>query len=103
MTRPSPPNVVPSRENSAWFWLIGSSWPSHVAHPFGANWKLKTRISERKGSAIARSFSYGHVEPAPVKPPPGGELIDVATVGPPLGLFAATNAWTAAPSVGAPT
>jgi hypothetical protein len=24
-TRPSPPYVVPSRENNPWFWLIGSS------------------------------------------------------------------------------
>src|SRR5262245_52295051 len=32
---PSPPYVVPSSENSAVFWLIGSSWPSHRAHPRG--------------------------------------------------------------------
>src|SRR5688572_29039849 len=51
-TRPSPPNVVPSRENRAWFWLIGNSCPLQSAQPFGANTKDITRISDRKGSAI---------------------------------------------------
>ena len=31
LTRPSPPNVVPSSENNAWFWLMGRSCPSHSA------------------------------------------------------------------------
>src|SRR5262245_31367978 len=50
---PLPPYVVPSSENSAWFWLIGRSVPSHRAHPLGP-WplgpptKLKSRISPRK-------------------------------------------------------
>src|ERR671916_108151 len=51
LTRPSPPKVVPSKLKSAWFWLIGRSWPLHKAQPFGANPKLMRRISERKGSA----------------------------------------------------
>jgi hypothetical protein len=51
-TRPSPPKVVPRRENSAWFWLIGNSCPLHSAQPFGANWKDIMRISERNGSAM---------------------------------------------------
>src|SRR5689334_14947706 len=54
LTRPSPPYVVPSRENSAWFWLIGISWPLHSAHPFGAKPKLMMRISDRNGSAIGQ-------------------------------------------------
>ena len=33
---PFPPNVVPSSENSAWFWLIGNSCPLHIAQPRGA-------------------------------------------------------------------
>src|SRR5688572_19981877 len=57
-TRPSPPNVVPSRENSAWFWLIGSSCPLHSAHPFGANPKLMILISLRNGSAILSSHFH---------------------------------------------
>jgi hypothetical protein len=54
-TRPSPPKVVPSSENNAWFWLIGSSCPLHSAHPRGANTKDMIRISERKGSAMVAS------------------------------------------------
>src|SRR5262249_9264234 len=58
LTRPSPPKVVPSNENSAWFWLIGRSAPSHRAQPFGP-WplgpptKLKIRISPRYGSLMS--------------------------------------------------
>ena len=55
LTRPSPPNVVPSSENSAWFWLIGRSWPLHSAQPLGAKTKLMIRISDRNGSAISSS------------------------------------------------
>ncbi len=33
---PFPPYMVPSRANKAWFWLIGSSWPSAFAQPLGA-------------------------------------------------------------------
>src|SRR5437773_941484 len=51
-TRPSPPKVVPSKLNKAWFWLIGKSCPLHSAHPLGAKPKLKILISERNGSAI---------------------------------------------------
>jgi hypothetical protein len=51
-TRPSPPKVVPSSENNAWFWLIGSSCPLHSAQPFGAKVKLMILISDKNGSAI---------------------------------------------------
>src|SRR5262249_19443431 len=58
LTRPSPPYVVPSRENSAWVWLIGSSCPSHKAHPLGGNPNDMILISDRNGSAIpSPSFS----------------------------------------------
>src|SRR5215211_8380492 len=59
LTRPSPPKVVPSRLKSAWFWLIGSSWPLHKAQPFGANTKLMILISDRNGSAIDFSSWLG--------------------------------------------
>jgi hypothetical protein len=49
---PLPPKVVPRRENSAWFWLMGNSCPLHKAQARGANPKLKILISDRNGSAI---------------------------------------------------
>src|SRR5215204_22456 len=52
LTRPSPPNVVPSSAKSAWFWLIGSNCPLQRAQPFGAKLNEKIRISERNGSAM---------------------------------------------------
>src|SRR4051812_18369741 len=52
LTLPSPPKVVPSSEKSAWFWLMGKSWPLLRAHPFGANTKLMILISDKNGSAI---------------------------------------------------
>ena len=45
--------MVPSRANSAWFWLIGRSWPSHFAQPFGVKSKANVRISPKNGSAIS--------------------------------------------------
>src|SRR5262245_26124501 len=51
--RPSPPYVVPSRENSAWFWLIGRSCPLQKAHPLGGNENDTILISDRNGSDIA--------------------------------------------------
>src|SRR5919202_5314410 len=32
---PLPPYVVPSSENSAWFWLMGINAPLHIAQPRG--------------------------------------------------------------------
>src|ERR1051325_12022721 len=67
-TCPSPPKVVPSNENSAWFWLIGRSWPLHKAQPFGANTKLMIRISLKNGYAIVVPFlsvlpvTHGHLD-----------------------------------------
>jgi hypothetical protein len=46
---------VPSRENNAVFWLIGSSWPAHDAQPRGANVKPKHRISPMNGSGTVSS------------------------------------------------
>jgi hypothetical protein len=51
---------VPRSENSAWFWLIGSTCPLHIAQPLGANWKLVMRISARNGSM---AILCGRVEP----------------------------------------
>jgi hypothetical protein len=44
---PSPPYMVPSRENRAWFWLIGSIWPAATAQPFGAKFPAKAITSPR--------------------------------------------------------
>lgn len=44
---PLPPKVVPRRANSAWFWLIAISWPSHRAKPLGGKPKAKIAISLR--------------------------------------------------------
>ena len=57
-TRPSPPKVVPSSENSAWFWLMGSNCPLQSAHPFGAKPKLMILISDRNGSAMYYSTAH---------------------------------------------
>src|SRR5512141_129282 len=53
LTRPSPPYVVPSRENNAWFWLIGNNWPLHSAQPLGAKLKLTILITDKKRSDMA--------------------------------------------------
>src|SRR5262245_7403289 len=50
-TRPSPPYWVPSSANSAWFWLIGRSWPLQKAQPLGGKLNENMRISARNGSA----------------------------------------------------
>jgi hypothetical protein len=42
---PSPPYMVPSKENKAVFCEIGISWPSQCAHPVGAKLNGKMRIS----------------------------------------------------------
>jgi hypothetical protein len=47
-----PPKVVPSSENSAWFWLIGMSYPSHNFQPQGAKVNDIILISLRIGSAM---------------------------------------------------
>jgi hypothetical protein len=52
---PSPPNVVPSNENSAVFWLMGSSWPLQRAQPKGAKFPAKILISAKNGFDIERS------------------------------------------------
>src|SRR5262245_489843 len=59
LTRPSPPNVVPSKENRAWFWLIGNSCPLHSAQPLGAKSKLIILISDRNGSATLSLLCVG--------------------------------------------
>src|SRR3954469_11550038 len=59
LTRPSPPKVVPSSENSAWFWLIGRSWPLHIAQPFGAKLNDMILSSDRNGSATLFSLGSG--------------------------------------------
>src|SRR4051794_26549124 len=51
--------MFPSSENSAWFWLIGSSWPSQLAQPSGAKLKAKARISPMYWSAISGSLRQG--------------------------------------------
>src|SRR5690554_6600430 len=56
---PLPPNVVPRRAKSAWFWLMGRSCPLESAHPFGGKLKLMIRISARNGSAIVFSLANG--------------------------------------------
>src|SRR5690349_3511916 len=45
---------------------MGSNWPSHSAHPFGANPNEKMRISERKGSAIVSPFTLTHCSAGPI-------------------------------------
>jgi hypothetical protein len=65
-TRPSPPKVVPRRENNAWFWLIGNSCPLQSAHPFGAKSKLMIRTSDKNGSAIRVPLI--HAEPTAHQP-----------------------------------
>jgi hypothetical protein len=50
---PSPPYVVPRIENSAWFWLIGKSWPLQNAQPFGGKFQEMILISPRNGSDMA--------------------------------------------------
>src|SRR5579862_967854 len=52
---PSPPKVVPSREKSAWFWLMGRSCPLQNAQPLGGKFHEITLISPRNGSLIRRS------------------------------------------------
>ena len=47
-----PPEVVPSRENNAVFWLIDRSCPLHIAHPCGAKLNATRAISPIKGSCI---------------------------------------------------
>src|ERR1700681_4287604 len=42
---PSPPYVVPRRENRAVFWLMGKSCPSQVAQPMVAKFPAKILIS----------------------------------------------------------
>src|SRR5687768_14034949 len=49
---PFPPKVVPSSAKSAWFWLMGRSWPLQSAQPFGGKLKETSLISERNGSDI---------------------------------------------------
>src|SRR5688572_20252444 len=75
---PLPPKVVPRSENSAWFWLIGSSCPLQNAHPFGGKLNDMTLISDRNGSAMGcslvargrrggrRGGRHGQVVPAPL-------------------------------------
>ena len=48
-------------QNSAWFWLIGRSWPLHSAQPrrSARGCSGKIRISARKGSAIVSSWGRG--------------------------------------------
>ena len=38
------------------FWLIGSSWPLHIAQPLGAKLPQNIRISATKGDANAVSL-----------------------------------------------
>src|SRR3954447_20992814 len=59
---PSPPCVVPSSENSAVFWDIGSSCPLHHAQPLGAKLNGKIRISATNGSAIGVLLRLGGIE-----------------------------------------
>src|SRR5262245_25104975 len=57
---PLPPYVVPSSENSAWFWLMGSSAPLHSAHPCGAKLNDMILISPKNGLAMLQFLrSYG--------------------------------------------
>src|SRR5262249_37347473 len=60
-----PPYVVPSNENSAWFWLIGSNCPSQSAHPLGGNPKLMILISDKNGSAIKALLCDRHTTRRP--------------------------------------
>src|SRR3954451_9723788 len=73
LTRPSPPKVVPSSENSAWFWLIGSSCPSVNAHPLGGNTNDIILISESNGSAMCpplyHRLKYAQVIQSGTTPP----------------------------------
>src|SRR5712691_4255322 len=50
VVRPSPPYVVPRIENSAWFWLIGRSWPLANVQPLGGKFHEMIFNSPRKGS-----------------------------------------------------
>src|SRR5690348_13590022 len=61
VVRPSPPYVVPSSENSAWFWLMGRSCPLHIAQPLGAKLNDTILISPRNGVAamVATPPVYG--------------------------------------------
>ena len=54
---PSPPYVVPSKENNGTFWLMGRSWPLQSAQPDGAKFPAKILISPMNGFAIRRSSS----------------------------------------------
>ena len=60
---PFPPYVVPSSENSAWFWLMGRSWPLHSAQPIGAKMKLMILISPMNGSAIPFPLALRFLSP----------------------------------------
>src|SRR4051794_39459769 len=53
---PLPPYIVPSSENSAWFWLIARSWPLHNAQPLGGKLNETILISPMNGSAISVSL-----------------------------------------------
>src|SRR3978361_2333765 len=55
---PLPPYVVPRIANSAWFELMGSSWPWHSAQPFGAKVDETARISPMKGSDIRNAPQF---------------------------------------------
>ncbi len=105
-TRPSPPNVVPSSENSAWFWLIGSSWPLHCAQPspvgtwrvgedpdLGEEWFGHRRAPCRRPSGHG-AFGQSAMD---VNPAPPWSALVVAPL-----LVRDRNACTAASSVGAP-
>src|SRR5215469_15109212 len=59
---PSPPKVVPSSENSAVFWEIGSSWPWQNAHPVGAKLHAHILISATNGEDTARLSILGRVD-----------------------------------------
>ena len=54
---PLPPYMVPSSENSAWFWLIGRNCPLHWAQPLGAKVERENLDLADKWGAHRADFS----------------------------------------------
>jgi hypothetical protein len=69
---PVPTNVVPSSENSAWFWLMGKSWALHSAQPFGAKSKPMHRCVGAYGIVGSVQFEKPLVAEISSDPAPNG-------------------------------